>query len=456
MDALLLIGGLLLLLASLGWLIAQAYAVSLFWGTGCLLPPGWLLFSIRYWQRARPCVQLAGLALVTMVVGVTMLAHRDPNKLHQLASLQWLHGAPPSAGALHLNVQGEFNGVEFRPEFAELINGVMVFREGDDLSRRELFLRFASQPKDGLQLNILPADPGPLPVVELSWVTPDTPQPEALRVAQGYTLHVNLKPGRPNRMEGEFHLVLPTEQPTSLSGQVELYTSNLRYLDDVQIDPRFNSRETVEWLILNHLRATARTGEVEFVHLPPLDINRSRLELDMLVRVAGEVQPAALTLIHTEEKGWQIAADRQPLRPVIRAEPTPPQLVVAEPPGAQVPATAGQRAAPPAPEAPAAAATPAATVPATSASHAARSPVAAISEPLDRRERFSLQRLLARPQDYRGLRLRVRTERGGIAEGQFIGLTADGRISLRYHIAGGEASFTLRENEVTRIELLDP
>lgn len=415
MDALLILAGLLLLIASVFWLIGRAFSTSLFWGCGTLLPPGWLIFAIRYWNRARSCLLLAGVGAMLLIVGFSMLAQRDPQKLQQLLSLEWTTEPQAAPGALQLQLQGELSGLSFQPEMAELIDGVLTLSEGDDLSRRQLRIHLDRQPEQSLRLDLLPEDRGRLPVIELSWVTPDNPLPQAVRVTHGYTLYLELAPGRPNRMQGNLHLILPGDLATSISGALEVYTSRLRYLSDDQIDPRFNSRETVEWLVLRHLRNVARTQDVEFIRLPPLDITRRRLDLDLDVRVAGKVQNAALTLVHDDAAGWRITEDRDPLDPVER------EAVVAEAPPPAAPQVASVEQA-----------------------------------SFDRRENFSLQRLMANPDLYSQLRMRVRTERGGIAEGRFIGIDRNGQIQIRYMIGSGEASFSIRPSDVTRIELLEP
>lgn len=61
MDALLIIGGLLLMLAGLVWLVMRAFATSLLWGWGSLLPPLTLIYVVRHWARARSAVMLIGL-----------------------------------------------------------------------------------------------------------------------------------------------------------------------------------------------------------------------------------------------------------------------------------------------------------------------------------------------------------------------------------------------------------
>lgn len=412
MDALLILAGLLLMVASLIWLVSRAFAVSLFWGFGTLLPPGWLVFCFRFWSRARPCLLIAGVGLMVLIVGLTMLSQRDSDRLARLLSLRWGVQQAYVPGALHLGLTGEFNGMPFQPEMAELIDGVLSFSDGDDLSRRELRVHLGEQPQGAIVLDLLPEDEGELPVIELVWVDPDNPLPEARRITHGYTLHLSLAPGRPNRMAGNFHLTVPGELSTALSGELEVYTSRLRYVSDTEIDTRFNSRETIEWLIRRHLSRVARTQDIEFVRLPPLDVNRTRLDLDIDVRVAGEVQSASLVLEHDDETGWRISRDLRPLQPVIRP-------VVAEQPVEEV--------------------------------------ADEVEEPVvDRRENFSLRRLLANPGYYQYLQVRVRTERGGLAEGQFMGLSRDGRLLIRYKIGNGEASFSFSPADVTRIQLLEP
>ncbi|MNT86301.1 hypothetical protein D3C72_2265730 [compost metagenome] len=76
---------------------------------------------------------------------------------------------------------------------------------------------------------------------------------------------------------------------------------------------------------------------------------------------------------------------------------------------------------------------------------------------MDRRERFSLQRLLSNPNHYQALGMRVHTVRGSTAEGRFAGLDRDGRVLIRRNLGGaGAASFSLAVDEIAWVELLEP
>ena len=72
-----------------------------------------------------------------------------------------------------------------------------------------------------------PVTAAPLPEIEISWLQPEQDLPEARRLSQGYTLHLNLQPLAPNKMSGEFHLILPPQYRDGLmSGKLAtLYRS---------------------------------------------------------------------------------------------------------------------------------------------------------------------------------------------------------------------------------------
>ena len=79
------------------------------------------------------------------------------------------------------------------------------------------------------------------------------------------------------------------------------------------------------------------------------------------------------------------------------------------------------------------------------------------SSNLDRRLRFSLERLLQNPGRYEHLLVRAHTERGGVAEGRFAGLDKDGNLRIRRVISGpGEAYYNLAPGEIVLLELLEP
>ena len=64
MDALLILGGVLMILSGLVLLVTLAFGTSLLWGLGSLFPPLTLVYVIRYWKRARKALVLAGIEVV--------------------------------------------------------------------------------------------------------------------------------------------------------------------------------------------------------------------------------------------------------------------------------------------------------------------------------------------------------------------------------------------------------
>lgn len=118
MDALLIIGGLLLMLAGLVWLVTRAFATSLLWGWGSLVPPITLIYILRHWGRARSAVVLVGLGMIPLVVGLTLLASKDAERLTAIMRLDWLKPEVQAPAELAIDLAGELNGQPFRPSRA--------------------------------------------------------------------------------------------------------------------------------------------------------------------------------------------------------------------------------------------------------------------------------------------------------------------------------------------------
>lgn len=414
MDTVLILGGLSLILGGLLWLVARAFATSLLWGCASLLPPLPLLFIACRWQRARSAVALMGMGCIPLVVGLTLLANHDPERLASILSLRWLEPKAQLVAGQDIQLHGELDGKPFVPVLGELIDGTLVLREGAP-ARRELRIRLPEQPQGRLLVNVLPDDRDKLPEIELGGPPSGPGLPDsAARIAGGYTLHLDLEAVPPNLLRGDFHLVLPAAYRTVLNGKVELYTSHLRYREG-RVDARHNSQETLEWVITDYLQRNAGSRDVELAPLAPLDLAAGRLNLEVQARVAGEARRLSLSLTRSEMLGWCVDGDQAPALPARDA--------TAQPPGGRVAAAA---------------------VPARELSR-------------DRRMGFSLERLLDSPARYRGVLMQVLTERGGSAEGRFAGLNEEGRLIIRHSLGGqGEASFLLRPSEIAQIELLEP
>ncbi|WP_339907353.1 MFS transporter [Pseudomonas guineae] len=416
MDALLILGGLLLILAGLVWLVMRAFATSLLWGWASFLPPLALLYVLRHWRSARPALALSGLGIIPLVVGLTLLASHDAQRLEAILSLKWLKPEVQAPAELAINLRGELNGRPFAPQQAELLDGVLSLREGQDFfAQSELVIRLPNLKKGPVRIDVLPADTGVLPEVEISWLLPEQDLPEARRLSRGYTLHLDLQPVAPNKLAGDFHLVLPTQFKTTLSGRLELFRNGLRYKDG-RVDRHFDSVDTVSHVIQDYLERRFTTRQVQLQPIGSLNFPQQNIDLNVQARINGELQQLPISLQKLDSRGWQVAADSFAPLPSALAPP------VVEKPAAVV-----------------------AVVPER------------VSRPLDRRLRFSLEGLLRSPSRYHDLSMRVITERGNTAEGRFQGVDQDGRIMLRQRMNGqGAVSYSWLPQEVVRIELLEP
>ncbi|MEX6502702.1 MFS transporter [Pseudomonas zhanjiangensis] len=418
MDALLILGGLLLILAGLVWLVVRAFGTGLLWGWASLLPPLTLLYVVRHWRRARKALALCALGFIPLVVGLALLASHDAERLEAILSLRWLEPETKAAADLAIDLRGELNGQPFEPRQGELVDGVLRLSEGQDFfARKELLIRLPQPIKGGVRLDLLPGDEGPWPEVEISWLELEQELPEARRLTRGYSLHLDLQPLPPNKLTGDFHLVLPPRFKTTLSGKVELFTNGLRFRDG-QVDRRVDSLDTLAYVIEDYLQRRFATRLVQLQPLPAVMLPARSLELVVEARIDGQPQQLPIQLTKRESRGWAVQGDS--FKPLAA-------------PGSVAPASA------------------------PSAASAGEASSERVARPLDRRLRFSLEGLLRSPSRYQNLSMRVATERGNTAEGRFQGIDADGRIILRQRLSGtGEASYSLRPEEVVRIELLEP
>lgn len=416
MDALLILVGVLLVAAGLIWLIILAFGTGLLWGISSLLPPLTLVYVVRHWAVARKAVGLAGLGFIPLVVGFTLLASHDPERIEAIASLEWLQPDLQAQGhELAMSLHGQLHGKAFKPHVGRYRDGVLVLREGDELfARQEVTIRLGAVPSEAVEVDVLPGDAGPLPEVEISWMGIEQELPEARRVQSGYTLHLDLQPEPPNKLVGAFHLVLPAHYQTSLSGRVELLTNDLRYRDG-QVDLTHDAMDTIEYLVKDHLQRRFKTRSVNVKTLSPVHFPTLQADLSVQAVVDGESKPFELDITKGKQ-GWAIVNDVYPALP----DPMPIKEDVK-----------------------------------------AVQPIASLSnQPLtgiDRRHRFSLARLLRDPARYEQLQVRAHTERGAVAEGRFVGLDRDGYLAIRQRVKGpGEVAFNLNPDDIVLLELLDP
>lgn len=418
MDALLILGGLLLIVVGLVWLVMRAFDTSLLWGCGSLLPPLTLLYTVVHWRRARQAIVLVGLGFVPLIVGLTLMANQDAKRIEAIFSLKWLEPEAQAPAELAIELRGELNGQAFSPQQGELIGGLLSLREGQDFfARREVSILLPKPTEGAVRLDVLPSDTGTLPEVEVSWLLPDQDLPEARRLSHGYTLHLDLQPVPPNKLAGAFHLVLPPRFKTTLSGKVELFTDGLRYREG-KVDRRVDSLDTLSYVIKDYLQRRFATPAVRLNPLPPVTFPANSLELAVKAHIAGQLEQLPILLSKDETRGWAVEADRFAPLPTASDGPAPAAATAAEPNTA-----VAER----------------------------------VSRPVDRRVRFSMEGLLRSPSRYQNLAMRAFTVRGSTAEGRFQGVDQEGRIVLRQRMSGtGEVSYTLSPEELERIELLEP
>lgn len=239
MDALLILGGLLLIVVSVVWLVVLAFGTSLLWGVGSLIPPITLIYVIAHWKTARKAVGLCGLGVIPLVVGFSLLASQAPERFETIVGLKWLEPDEATQGnGLAIGLHGQLHGRPFNPSVGTLADGVLTLREGSDpFARQELIIRLGSIQPGALRLDVLPEDANPSAEIEISWTRPEQELPEARRVQSGYTLHLDLQPVAPDRLAGDFHLVLPVHLRTSISGSIELLTEELQAAEEPLAQP---------------------------------------------------------------------------------------------------------------------------------------------------------------------------------------------------------------------------
>lgn len=416
MEALLILGGLLLIVAGTVWLVVLAFGTSLLWGIGSLLPPLTLAYVTRHWKTARKAIALFALGFIPLVVGLSLLASRDPERVAAIFSLEWLQPNETSEQrALSFALRGEVDGRPFNPHTGSLMDGVLTLREGDALfASQEVKIRLGENVRGPVRVDILPQDVDPAPSVEISWLRPEQSLPEARRIESGYTLHLDLRQVSPRKLAGDIHLVLPSHYGTSISGSVELHTEPLRY-GDGQLDLTYDSPDTLVHVARDHLQRRFGTQGVEVLSITPVTFPAKALTVVVDSRIDGRPGQYELNL-HKTEQGWTVKGDRYP--PLSRD--ADPSLVASTPtanPGSEMMAVPGSG-----------------------------------REPL-----LTLERLLTNPARYEQMRVRAYTERGGAAEGRFLGIDRDGNLAIRRLLKGpGEVIYNLAPADVVLLELLQP
>lgn len=218
------------------------------------------------------------------------------------------------------------------------------------------------------------------------WLLPEQGLPEARRIARGYTLHLDLQHQAPNRLTGDFHLVLPPVN-TSMSGEIELLSDRLHYLNGTP-DRRYDDVATLEYVVQDYLERRFNQDAVLQSLVTPKAFS-TPLDLDVTAYLDGELQPISVRLIKSADSGWTVQGDQYPERAAQSASAN--MLALTTEQVRQAIKSEGR---------------------------------------VDRRVRFSLQRLLINPTQYQGIYKCLETIQGNQIKGRFMGLDAQGALSI--------------------------
>src|SRR5690606_24955743 len=120
-----------------------------------------------------------------------------------------------------------------------------------------------------------------------------------------------------------FHLVLPPRYNTNLSGRVELYTDDLRYRAGA-VDTRHDSQATLEHVATDYLQRRHATRQVQLESFPAVRFPATSLLATIQARVDGQQQTYELPL-GKGAQGWAVAGDEYPPLPA-EPEPVAPQV----------------------------------------------------------------------------------------------------------------------------------
>ncbi|PRB82049.1 hypothetical protein [Pseudomonas sp. MYb185] len=219
MEALLLLGGAVLL--TLGWLWLVIAAVRLSVGRMLLAllfaPLTLVLRGLGYplWPRL-----LLLFGLCAAIAGAALLQVNHPERMQALLSGRW--AVEPEAAS---DLRGTIMGQPFVPNRIFWRGEDLVFEEGPaDRVRRSLTIRFANARELLLApvIERLPEDQGAWPELILRWHTGALSEPGLRRVSGDYSLSLDFAQPVAGRVEGRIHLHLPTIHSTWLTGQVVL------------------------------------------------------------------------------------------------------------------------------------------------------------------------------------------------------------------------------------------
>lgn len=181
------------------------------------------------------------------------------------------------------------------------------------------------------------------------------------------------------------------------------------------LDRRYDDVATLEYVVQDYLEWRFNQDAVVQPLATPTTFS-APLDLDVTAYLDGELQRMPIRLIKSADSGWAVLGDEHSERAAQTAPAT--LLALATEQVTQAVKTEGR---------------------------------------VDRRVRFSLQRLLVNPAQYRYLKMHLQTIQGNQIKGRFMGLDAQGALTISRELKGpGTVSFSVLPAEIERITLLEP
>lgn len=215
MEALLILGGVVVLAVSWAWLVFASLGLG----------PGPLMLATLV-PVVTPLVRGRGypvlprvlmvLALVSFTAGGALLYRDEPERFERLFSGNW------SASPTDMALSGTLMGQPFLPDQVYWRGDQLVFAETATGNRtlRSLVVRFdqASSLLQGTAIDLLPGDDGPWPELVIQWYTGALSAPGLQRISSGYSLSISLAPAGAKQADMTVHLHLPAAYATRLGG----------------------------------------------------------------------------------------------------------------------------------------------------------------------------------------------------------------------------------------------
>ncbi len=233
MEALLIVAG--VILTVLGWLWLWLRIAQIHWllALASAVPPLALLSGLYNWRQTVLPLLTLGAGFAVLGGGLWQLGQAQPEQLERLLRGQWSDELLLSGDADRL--QGQLQGQAFVAEQALFRRGVLTLRQGRDfIASKEIRLDLSSHGPallgERFALDILPTDSGSLPMVEVLWQDVQAAQPQARRIARGYTLRLQLL-RLDGDLQGQLYLSLPSRLATTVSGNFHVAAA------DEQPDP---------------------------------------------------------------------------------------------------------------------------------------------------------------------------------------------------------------------------